>query len=77
MSTIQDAPALRKKDTSASSIDEKASFHDHDEKGGLSEKPIIDPDELKHVVLERDVGDVFEGPRAIDLDADGKERPIG
>jgi hypothetical protein len=28
-------------------------------------------------VGEQDIGDVYEDARAVDLDADGKERPIG
>lgn len=51
----------------ASSGSDKGSFID--EKGAVKPARITDADEI---------GDVFaEGPRAIDLGADGKERPIG
>ncbi|EIN08007.1 OPT oligopeptide transporter [Punctularia strigosozonata HHB-11173 SS5] len=55
----------------------KRTESDIDEKGSIiDEKHPVTAKDLKHVALESDVGDVFEGPRAIDLGADGKERPI-
>lgn len=36
--------------------------------------PVVD---LRKAALNDDIGDVFDDTRAIDLGADGKERPIG
>lgn len=41
------------------------------------EKPGEKDVDLTDLALHTDVGDVFDGPRLIDLGEDGKERPIG
>lgn len=71
---IDTAPALQQRNSSS----------DHalnDEKGTsrssvIDEKGVYPPDKVD--LDDSDIGDVFEqGPRLIDLGADGKERPIG
>lgn len=57
---------------SGSFADEK----DIDEKG--TNEPVEDLNELvNELAVTADLGDVYDGPREIDLGADGKERPIG
>ena len=71
-STVE-TPALYK--------DEKATPHS-DLDDSLDEKRVGGGDSDKHGVKEdtqaiMDVGDVYEDVRAIDLDENGKEKPIG
>jgi hypothetical protein len=74
---VSEQPALTHRDTSASDYDEKQSFSN--EKASppayADEKGHIEPVNLKHLTTV-DVGDVADDVRAIDLGADGKERPI-
>ncbi|KAJ3522101.1 hypothetical protein NM688_g8924 [Phlebia brevispora] len=75
MATIATTPILEKdrKEGSVDSImDEKLPMDDK-ESGEFHPDGLID---LKAVALSDDVGDVFDNVRAIDLGADGKERPI-
>ena len=71
-----DVPVLvsEKPRTSDSIVDEKASLKDHDLEPLDAGGNLID---LKAAALADDVGDVYDNLRAIDLGADGKERPIG
>ena len=77
MATIATTPILSEKDkkdgSTDSIIDEKLPF-DEKESGELQPEGLVD---LKAVALSDDVGDVYDNVRAIDLGADGKERPIG
>lgn len=43
----------------------------------IDEKAGNKPVDLHELALETDIGEVFDGPRLIDLGEDGKERPIG
>ncbi|KAF7799677.1 hypothetical protein EIP86_010917 [Pleurotus ostreatoroseus] len=76
MATIATTPILSEKDkkdgSTDSIIDEKLPF-DEKEFGELQPEGLVD---LKAVALSDDVGDVYDNVRAIDLGADGKERPI-
>ena len=53
---------------------EQLSPADKELESPLHDVPLVD---LKTVALTDQVGDVFDDVRAIDLGADGKERPIG
>ena len=64
-----DAPVLEK--TQPPAAPEHAdSFSSEKEKGGGKEKPTVE-------VVGDDLGEVFDDVRDIDLDENGKERPIG
>jgi hypothetical protein len=65
MADIHEQPQLHHRAMTYSSVDEKGSPTD--------EKKL----DIKEEVLVHEVGDVSEDVRAIDLGADGKERPIG
>ena len=77
MATVTDAPVLTSKKRSGSIesyLDEKFPEAVKDVDESVEEVRIVD---LKAAALSDDVGDVFDNVRAIDLGADGKERPIG
>lgn len=66
---MADTPVLDEKkraDSVDSIIDEKLAEHGSD--------PLVD---MKAAALSDNIGDVYDNIRAIDLGADGKERPIG
>jgi hypothetical protein len=67
MSTIIDAPTLSslEKQTGNSEIDDEKPAYNERDPGVVAVADLINP------------GGVFEDDRAIDLDASGKERPIG
>ncbi len=75
MAAITTTPAFSEKKTASidSIIDEKLPL-DENESGELHPDGLVD---LKAAALSDDVGDVYDNVRAIDLGADGRERPIG
>ena len=66
----------KKKEPSVDSlvVDEKLAISDHEVELTAGNAPIVD---LRAAALSDRVGDVFDDVRAVDLGADGKERPIG
>ena len=74
---LSDVLALKEKksDVSGDSIvDEKLAIDDSELEVAHGDKPLVD---LKAAALSDNIGDLYDNVRAIDLGADGKERPIG
>lgn len=79
-SETENLPTVTKSPTAVSekSVDEKASSSDNEKRDLEDKVDFTDVRHLNETVLAVDghIGDVFEDKRAIDLDANGKERPI-
>ena len=76
MAAIATVPVLdheKKAPSEDSVIDEKLSVDDNIELAP-GHAPLVD---LRTAALSDKIGDVYDDVRAIDLGADGKERPIG
>jgi hypothetical protein len=73
---IQVSPVLldEKKDPVESITDEKLVVDDHELEHVSGNGPLVD---LRAAALSDNVGGVYDNVRAIDMGADGKERPIG
>jgi hypothetical protein len=77
MSHITEHPTLTHRGTAASDgfLDTKSPVYE--EKGAAFVEHVpVDETDMKETALHTDVGDVSQDVRAIDLGADGKERPI-
>lgn len=77
MTAIAVTPTLsptEKEGSIDSAIDEKLHLHDEELESSPEHPELVS---LKAAALSDNVGDVYDNLRAIDLGADGKERPIG
>ena len=76
MDAISSVPVLKEKRSASvdSVVNEKLAASDSELEVANGGKPLVD---LKAAALSDNIGDTYDNVRAIDLGADGKERPIG